>query len=475
MKHLLTALVVVLSAALPGEQILGSAAGAGCSRRYLRRINGKCYYFSVKKMNWHGALNNCLRKGLTLADLSNPRDFYGAIGFLSSKGNTEDFWFGGNDLQHEGRFQYISNGRLVRFFSNYSIVEPAEHSECDDCLEVRIRSNMTVVADDNCLERQYFICSERYCDDSGAAAKPKHHSHEHLHHFHHDIGDSDGDEKEVNDAPHLTSGSVEHEGSESEGAVEFADLPDELNAKTSTTQMMAQMDGMLTTDMGPPPSDLPPTTVKDEDEDEEGSSDEEKSSTENSQRKLGSSDETGEDEERPPGDGLGTPTPPPEGEGSTPAGTEGDGETKSGEGGVTTAGEGGETTAGEGGVTTAGEGGVTTAGEGATTAGGEDGATTTGEVGGTPAGKVEGAAAGGGAAAGKGEKNAAGEGGETPAAEGETTAAAEGGATTAAPEGEATTAAAEGETGAARAPRANGVPRSQRAAQTPLAAIHHLI
>lgn len=138
-------------------------------------------------MNWFGALNNCLRKGLTLADLSNPRDFYGAVDFLSSKGNTEDFWFGGNDLQTEGRFQYASNGRLVRYYSNYSIVEPAMHSECDDCLEVRIRPNITVVADDNCMERQYFICSENYCYD-GPAQKPRHHSHEHLHHFHHDIG-----------------------------------------------------------------------------------------------------------------------------------------------------------------------------------------------------------------------------------------------------------------------------------------------
>ncbi|XP_064537958.1 skin secretory protein xP2 [Drosophila montana] len=192
MKHIIIAIIAVLSV-LHRDQLLATAKG--CPRRYLRRINGKCYYFSVKKMNWFGALNNCLRKGLTLADLSDARDFYGAVEFLSSKGNTEDFWFGANDLQTEGRFQYISNGRLVRYYSNYSIVEPAEHSECDDCLEVRIRNNLTVVADDNCLERQYFICSERYCDV--AVSKPRHHSHEHLHHFHHDIGEASDAEGEM--------------------------------------------------------------------------------------------------------------------------------------------------------------------------------------------------------------------------------------------------------------------------------------
>ncbi|XP_002006727.2 uncharacterized protein LOC6580930 [Drosophila mojavensis] len=185
MKHIIVVIIAVLS--VLHRDVLCSK-NTGCPRRYLRRINGKCYYFSVKKLNWFGALNNCLRKGLTLADLSNPRDFNGAVEFLSSKGNTEDFWFGANDLQTEGRFQYISNGRLVRYFSNYSLVGESEHSKCDDCLEVRIRNNMTVVAADNCLERQYFICSERYCDFA-EGTKKRHHSHEHLHHFHHDIGE----------------------------------------------------------------------------------------------------------------------------------------------------------------------------------------------------------------------------------------------------------------------------------------------
>ncbi|XP_068146056.1 uncharacterized protein lectin-46Cb [Drosophila tropicalis] len=227
MKYLVLGLLTLLSV-LPKEQLLGTATA--CSRRYLRRINGKCYYFSVKKLNWYGALNNCLRKGLTLADLSNPADFYGAVGFLSSKGNTEDFWFGANDLQNEGRYQYASSGRLVKFFSNYSIVEPAEHSDCSDCLEVRIRSNLTVVADDSCLERQYFICSEHYCNTDGALGKPRHHSHEHLHHFHHDIGDED-EEGEGGGEPAIDlalSQSIENLGSNSEQAVAPKDLPDEI-------------------------------------------------------------------------------------------------------------------------------------------------------------------------------------------------------------------------------------------------------
>lgn len=47
MKHFLVALLAVLSF-LPGEHRF--VRGVGCPRRYLRRINGKCYYFSVKKV-----------------------------------------------------------------------------------------------------------------------------------------------------------------------------------------------------------------------------------------------------------------------------------------------------------------------------------------------------------------------------------------------------------------------------------------
>ncbi|XP_017106214.2 uncharacterized protein lectin-46Cb [Drosophila bipectinata] len=225
MKHLLTALVAMMSV-LPRDHLV--AATNSCPRRYLRRINGKCYYFSVKKMNWFGALNNCLRKGLTLADLSNPTDFKGAVGFLSSVGNTEDFWFGGNDLYHEGRFQYISNGRLVRYYSNYSNMLPVEHSECDDCMEVRIRSHINMVAADNCQERQYFICSERYCQDDDQGKKPRHHSHEHLHHFHHDIGESaDGEVEEehgIKQLPIASASASDQDHQDSEEAAGHADV-----------------------------------------------------------------------------------------------------------------------------------------------------------------------------------------------------------------------------------------------------------
>ncbi|XP_030242178.1 uncharacterized protein LOC108652891 [Drosophila navojoa] len=160
-----------------------------CGKRYLRQINGKCYYFAGKKMNWYGAQNNCLRKSLNLADIANKDDFDAVMKFLRSRGNMEDYWFGGNDLQTEGRYTYISTGRPVRYFGGAAAIEQTHRANFDDCLEVRLRYNGTTVTDDNCEEEQYFICqaTELKCaQPTEDSVGSQHHSHEHLHHFHHD-------------------------------------------------------------------------------------------------------------------------------------------------------------------------------------------------------------------------------------------------------------------------------------------------
>ncbi|XP_060653807.1 uncharacterized protein LOC132789651 [Drosophila nasuta] len=336
MKHCLIAIIVLLSVLLR-EQLVSSTKG--CPRRYLRRINGKCYYFSVKKMNWYGALNNCLRKGLTLADLSNPGDFNGAIDFLSSKGNTEDFWFGGNDLQTEGRYQYISNGRLVRYFGNYSVVWSDESALCNDCLEVRIRSNMTITASENCLERQYFICSEVYCD-SVDAKKPRHHSHEHLHHFHHDVGEPSGEsEEDMNTPSPFDSGSEETPNESNEDAIPKDELEESNENDKETTAAVSESDAT-----SPAEGETEPTAA-------------------------------GETETTAAGETESTAA----GETETTAGGEAE-STAAGETETTAAGEAETTAAGETETTAAGEAETTAAGEAETTAAAETEATAPGEV-----------------------------------------------------------------------------------------------
>ncbi|ALC40463.1 lectin-46Ca, partial [Drosophila busckii] len=203
--RLLQLLIVALIIAYPCD-VLGDRGGrrgkgknknknGPCGKKYLRQINGKCYYFSGKKMNWFGAQNSCLRKGLMLADLANLEEYKAVLSALRTRGNMEDFWFGANDLQTEGRFTYIANGRLVRYFGEGTAPEPTQRSNLDDCMEVRLRENTTTMTDDNCQEQQFFICqqAEIKCtfpveDDEGDGM---HHSHEHLHHFHHDPAKAD--------------------------------------------------------------------------------------------------------------------------------------------------------------------------------------------------------------------------------------------------------------------------------------------
>ncbi|KAH8384681.1 hypothetical protein KR093_004795, partial [Drosophila rubida] len=162
-----------------------------CGKPFLRQIKSKCYYISAKKMNWFGALNNCLRKGLSLANLATRQEVEQVMEFLGSRRNMEDFWFGGNDLQTEGRFTYISNGQPVEFHG----IEATLRANSDDCLELRLRVNGTMITDENCYETQYFICEDinQKCAQPVIETGNDHHSHEHLHHFHHDAAKDEAD------------------------------------------------------------------------------------------------------------------------------------------------------------------------------------------------------------------------------------------------------------------------------------------
>ncbi|KAH8418597.1 hypothetical protein KR222_003410 [Zaprionus bogoriensis] len=191
--RILQIVIVTLIAVYPDDVLSKSKkrlSEGPCGKKFMRQINDKCYFFAAKKMNWFGAQNNCLRKGLQLADLSTASEFNAIIKFLRSRGAMEDYWFGGNDLQSEGRFTYISNGRAVKYLGEPGIIEPTQRSNLDDCLEVRLRTNTTTVTDDNCLEQQYFICqrSDIKCAHPVIDRDNTHHSHEHLHHFHHNPG-----------------------------------------------------------------------------------------------------------------------------------------------------------------------------------------------------------------------------------------------------------------------------------------------
>ncbi|XP_030374781.1 activating transcription factor 7-interacting protein 1 [Scaptodrosophila lebanonensis] len=234
-----------------------------CGKRYLRQINGKCYYFAMKKMNWFGAQNNCLRKGLNLADLSTSEEFKAITNFLRTRGNMEDYWFGGNDLQSEGRFTYISNGRVVRYLGDSSVVEPTHRSNLDDCLEVRLRENNTLVTDDNCQEKQFFVCEKsdlKCAQPTNDREGEKHHSHEHLHHFHHDAAKGGSNQAGVEsdsrpvDNPHTAEVGESPEKDQEETQTESPDTG-ENTEPTSETEETTEAN--LATEEPPPITEQP--------------------------------------------------------------------------------------------------------------------------------------------------------------------------------------------------------------------------
>ncbi|XP_030554734.1 uncharacterized protein LOC115758306 [Drosophila novamexicana] len=227
-----------LSAKRPNKASKKPDINGPCGKRYLRQINGKCYYFAGKKMNWFGAQNNCLRKNLNLADLATREEYNGIVYYLRARGNMEDFWFGGNDLQTEGRFTYISTGRPVRYFGGLKGIEATFRANLDDCLEIRLRQNTTGITDDNCQEKQYFICQTnavKCAQPVEGGANDTQHSHEHLHHFHHDTEkgkeDRDGSENRDNEQRDVESDSRPADNSNS---TEVRELPAEASGENTS-------------------------------------------------------------------------------------------------------------------------------------------------------------------------------------------------------------------------------------------------
>ncbi|KRF79444.1 uncharacterized protein Dvir_GJ21515 [Drosophila virilis] len=278
-----------------------------CGKRYLRQINGKCYYFAGKKMNWFGAQNNCLRKNLNLADLATREEYNGIVYYLRARGNMEDFWFGGNDLQTEGRFTYISTGRPVRYFGGLKGIEATFRANLDDCLEIRLRQNTTGITDDNCQEKQYFICQTnavKCAQPVEGGANDTHHSHEHLHHFHHDAEkgkDRDGSGNRDNEQRDVESDSRPADNSNS---TEVRELPTEVSGE-NTSAYGEENTPMAEESLG--------TTVVPPDDGGEGTLPApEGTATANGTETSGPSKADGETPV-PPAEGAETPVPPAEG------------------------------------------------------------------------------------------------------------------------------------------------------------------
>ena len=94
-----------------------------------RLVQGKCFYFERKYMNWEGARDNCKQMGGKLYEPKNVSEMkqVSSIAIKVSQYGYTTAWIGITDTASEGNFVYDSNGQSITFNSG-NIPGPLEHS-----------------------------------------------------------------------------------------------------------------------------------------------------------------------------------------------------------------------------------------------------------------------------------------------------------------------------------------------------------
>ena len=82
-----------------------------------RLVQGKCFYFERKYMNWEGARDNCKQMGGKLYEPKNVSEMkqVSSIAIKVSQYGYTTAWLGITDTASEGNFVYDSNGQSITF------------------------------------------------------------------------------------------------------------------------------------------------------------------------------------------------------------------------------------------------------------------------------------------------------------------------------------------------------------------------
>ena len=116
-------------------------------------------------MSWTEAEKVCIASGGDLASITSG----GTDAFLKAKGN-EDFWIGGTDQDHEGKWRWTDESLWI--YTNWASGEPSGASwwlgKKEDCLMMDFSNGAW--NDEVCSSPLRSFCSERIC--SGKCSFP---------------------------------------------------------------------------------------------------------------------------------------------------------------------------------------------------------------------------------------------------------------------------------------------------------------
>ncbi|XP_062975356.1 hepatic lectin-like [Elgaria multicarinata webbii] len=116
-------------------------------------FDGKCYYFSLAKMNWMRAKVQCEDRQSQLAIVNNMAE----QNFLQTRSRNERYWIGLHDMDLEGHWKWIDGSDYINSFTYWKRGEPNNDGFNEDCAHLWVNGEWNDVY---CTYQCYYVCEK---------------------------------------------------------------------------------------------------------------------------------------------------------------------------------------------------------------------------------------------------------------------------------------------------------------------------
>ncbi|BFZ08875.1 hypothetical protein BsWGS_11915 [Bradybaena similaris] len=127
-----------------------------CPQDWLH-FQGHCYGYGDTAVSWGNAQAICQSQGATLAEIP-TLEVNNFLSTIARNKRDNCVWLGGNDIFHEGVWEWSSRRNTFYSFRNWKNGEPNNNNNDEDCLNMFKRHNY-FWNDESCNTNCNFICA----------------------------------------------------------------------------------------------------------------------------------------------------------------------------------------------------------------------------------------------------------------------------------------------------------------------------
>ncbi|XP_064258078.1 hepatic lectin-like [Passer domesticus] len=123
----------------------------GADSREWEYFSGNCYYFSLARLSWERAREQCRERRARLAVVGS----FAEQQFLMSRTRNERFWIGLTDRNSEGNWEWVDGTDYKSSFTFWREGEPNDSGSNEDCAHLWISGKWNDV---HCTFECFFVC-----------------------------------------------------------------------------------------------------------------------------------------------------------------------------------------------------------------------------------------------------------------------------------------------------------------------------